>query len=151
MVLGSTPIAEPSSCWFAPSRLPSRLSKPKRAGVSPTDSSAAAMRVCEARQSRKKSCPANSLTAVSGDGVGEDCVAIPVILVTRTWCCQSFVLPIIYTTNDLRDLEVSPHGHRHLSTIHPLNRPRQAHPRPARRRRLHRLRRRLDRERRASL
>src|SRR5215218_8892957 len=58
---------------------------------------------------------------------------------------------MIGLTNDQRDLEVSPHGHRRLSTVLPRDRPRQAHPGPARGRRVHRLRRRLDRQRCAPL
>jgi hypothetical protein len=55
-------MSELSCCWIAPSRAPSTLSSANSAGVSPIELSVSAVRVCEARHSRKKSWPANSAT-----------------------------------------------------------------------------------------
>src|SRR6266566_6268341 len=54
---------------MAPSRAPRMLRRPNSAGVSPIDSSASAMRVCDARQSQKNNWPANSATSVSAEGL----------------------------------------------------------------------------------
>jgi hypothetical protein len=67
MVLGSIPSIVPSFCWMAPSRAPITFSRANSAGVRPIVSNASAARVCEARQSRKKSCPANSAAGASYD------------------------------------------------------------------------------------
>ena len=67
MALGSMPMSELSWCWMDPSRAPSTLSSANSAGVRPIESSFSAVRVCEARHSRKKSWPANSATSRSLD------------------------------------------------------------------------------------
>src|SRR4029450_6370446 len=75
---------------MAPSRAPMTFKSANRAGVKPMEPSTSAVRVCVARQSRKKSCPANSVTG----GSAEACVDI-----SRDCCTMSSVVIIISLTN----------------------------------------------------
>src|SRR4051794_27049996 len=76
------------------------LSRPKEAGVSPIVSSASATRVWLARQSRKKSCPANSaIVASEEEREGEGFCAIAHILAQHPAIYQSFVLQTICQLN----------------------------------------------------
>src|SRR5918996_4778477 len=86
---------------MAPSRAPMTFSSANRAGVRPMEASTSAGRVCIARQSRKKSCPANSVTG----GSAEAWVAI------SCNCCTvcSVVLIICRTNYQLTD---TPHNLR---------------------------------------
>jgi len=81
--LGSMPMSVLSCCWIVPSRAPSTLSTANAAVVRPSEASPSAVRVCDVRQSRKKSWPANSATAMSL-GVVPGTVAVSHVHLTPT-------------------------------------------------------------------
>src|ERR671925_2275664 len=75
---------------MAPSRAPITFRSANSAGVKPTEPRTSAVRVWNARQSRKKSCPANSVTGGSAEGG---------VVIFFDLCTLSSASPIICDTN----------------------------------------------------